>query len=210
MTLLEIIIAMTIGTFLLGAISAAVIAAFDVTGVATASLTQTNDRQLVQIWFPRDVQSAQKATKTAGATCAIAQPGGPPAGTKAVVRLEGNGERFTTTRGVTTVKTTFYEVDYVLEAKSATSGGERLVRYFCYTPSSTSLSCTASGSKCTTHETVSYDLTLTPAKAATASVSGAHLTTVKLTITERPTTTTRVHSRRLGKTAYSISGWERS
>lgn len=180
-TLVELVVAMIISSFILGGIVAAFVAGFNVTGVASTRLSQTDDRQLVEVWLPRDVQSAQTATTNAPAACAIANFG-LPAGTEAVLVLVGKGATVTPQVGGP-ASTAFdtYEVDYVLQAATATSGGQRLVRYYCDTP-------TCGGTTLTQSMTVSYGLSTGANAAAPAVVNkmiGSTVTTsVSLTLTD--------------------------
>lgn len=61
-TLLEVIIVVAILALIIGPITASVMVGFNAVSASSASLNQAADRQLVQLYLPRDVQSATSAT----------------------------------------------------------------------------------------------------------------------------------------------------
>jgi prepilin-type N-terminal cleavage/methylation domain-containing protein len=194
-TLIELLIAMFIVVLVMTAVASAFIAGFDVIGVSQTRLTQTDDRQLVEIWLPQDVQSSQTAAATATATCGHDQTAGIAT---AVLVLSGSGEKVTTPTGSPAIITkNAFEADYVLVHQTTSRGGWRLVRYFCATTGSATKTwtCAKAGTTCT-HQTLSYALYA----AATGAVATYTKTKGKVSLTLKDTQ---------GNT-FSVSGQERT
>ncbi|HUY64634.1 MAG TPA: type II secretion system protein [Acidimicrobiales bacterium] len=121
-TLVEMVMAMTLSGILLAAIVSAIVVGVDDTGQAAKQLAQSDDRQLVQIWLPRDATSAQNSSNGTS-SCAQALP----SGSQVVLVLTGSGVTVTTTaQGPAQVATYPYEADYVLVPSS-----HQLLRYYC-------------------------------------------------------------------------------
>ncbi|HZU78663.1 MAG TPA: hypothetical protein VE991_02000 [Acidimicrobiales bacterium] len=147
-TLVEVVVALVLVMLIMGPIVAAIIVGLNTTGAASTRLSQSDDRQLLEIWLPRDVAGTQHllpGTTTPGATanvalsasnCAVTQ-GAQPAGTTAALVLQGNGVTVTTNNGLTSTSTYLYEADYVLVSSGSS---KRLVRYYCNPSTSTSMS----------------------------------------------------------------------
>src|SRR5579871_1908337 len=74
-TLIELVVAMFVVVLVMSAVVSAFIAGSDVLGVSSTRLAQADDRQLIEIWLPQDVQSAQTVTvkKTILGMCVKAQ-----------------------------------------------------------------------------------------------------------------------------------------
>lgn len=180
-SLVELLIAMAISTIVLAAIAAAFVAGINVTGTSSTRMAQADDRQLVEIWFPRDVQSAQTAKDitNSGATppdtCARTPTLGGPA--TALLVLRGMGEAVVPeSGGPNEVVPNRYEADYVLSAPNA-SNVRSLVRYFCLWSSGAASPTTKS------KMTVSYDLNAGPSAASVKITSAAGTpTTVSMTL----------------------------
>ncbi|MHB8437963.1 MAG: PulJ/GspJ family protein [Acidimicrobiales bacterium] len=162
-TLIELLIAMSISGLIMTAIVAAVVVGVNDTGVASSQLSQSDDRQLLQIWLPRDALSAQNTTNNVGqSTCAQ----GMPSGSTVVLVLNGSGVTLTTTAqgGPANVASYAYESDYVFVPIT-----HHLLRYYC-----------PAGGTSTTGMPVGFALNAVSATIATAS----GVTTVTMTATD--------------------------
>lgn len=196
-TLIELLVAMIVGGIVLAAVAAGFVVALQVTGISSTRLSQSDDRQLIEVWLPRDVQSAQMASKNAPANCELLQNANAPQRT-AVLVLSGQGQSITIKTGApNTVSTDVYESDYILTTRRSNTVGRKLTRYYCYTPSSKTMSCSASGAVCT-HEVVSYDISSKEATPVAVRLPTVSPGIVTLTLTDSSGDT------------YSVSGLERS
>jgi type II secretory pathway pseudopilin PulG len=231
-TLIEILVAMIVATLLVSAVAAAIVAAVETTGSVSARLSQTNDRQLVEIYLPRDTASAQVAqdSVTNGgtqppATCAKDQ--GVLGTPTAVLVLKGTSEIFTTTQGGPKITYDSYEADYVVANKIASEKtpeltsslkskthvyGKRLVRYYCSTPHAytstnpnrTFLTCSVMGAACS-NQVISFDLWSLETGAVQPVIA-----TIKGTTTHAYRTIITLTLTDSTKNQYSMTGVERS
>ena len=159
-TLVEMLIVITVVSIITVPLTAAVIITLRTTGAASLRLTQSHDRQLLEVYFPRDVASATSTPQVdVNGTCA---------GKTSKVVLKWTGVPAVSGVPATTVQQN-YEADYVVE-------GANLVRYLCQGGAKSSFAVAYALSSTTPPSAVvsgkSVTLTVTDSSGASYSVAG--------------------------------------
>lgn len=143
-TLIEVLIVLLLLSILMGALAGAAIVSLKAVAGSSTRLSTSHDRQLVDVYLPRDLSSARTAVSGANVTTWNCAPhsGGSPTPTLVLGWL---GMPTTTTTSPTPLGsaelTAQFEVDYVPVAQPAsigvlpnTTSTYRLVRYYCTRP----------------------------------------------------------------------------
>lgn len=160
-TLIEMLAALTILGLIFVPLTGAVIIALKTTGTSSLRLTQSHDRQLVEVYFPRDASSSTSSPQVnATGACFTTGP--------SVVVLKWMGVPEISGVPATTLQLN-YEADYV------TQGGQ-LVRWYCQGATKTSLTTayalSSSSPPTATISGKSITLTLTDSSGVAYSVTG--------------------------------------
>lgn len=122
-TLIELLAVITIMGIITVPVTASVIITLRTTGSVSQRMTQSHDRQLLEVYFPRDITSStQNAQANVSGNCS---------GATSLVVLKWTGVPSVAGVPATTIQQT-YEVDYVLQ-------GNTIVRYLCQGGSKSSL-----------------------------------------------------------------------
>ena len=145
-TLIEVLIVMLLLSILMGALAGAAIVSLKAVAGSSTRLSTSHDRQLVDVYLPRDLSSARTAVSGTNVgvgtwNCAPRGAGSPTP----VLVLGWLGMPTTTTTSPTPLGsaelTAQFEVDYVAVAQPAsigvlpdTASTYRLVRYYCTKP----------------------------------------------------------------------------
>ena len=190
-TLIEVTVTVLIILIIIGPITAAFIVGFDTVNAAANRLSGSDDRQLVQLYFPSDVESSSVASVPPMATSCTVPVGGTLVLALAWNVINVSGTPPTTTTSLANPNT---EADYVLFTSPGTPlpgqpQTQRLVRYL-YSPASNHGSCTLGST-----QIVAFGLTMDaanpPCSAATVitcatvtPVTGSTRNQVSLTLTD--------------------------
>lgn len=128
-TLVEVLIAMLLLSILMSALAGAVISSLKATAGTSTRLSTSHDRQLVQVYLPRDLSSASGALSGAFVTSWHCAPPAPAATPALVLTWKGMPPTsFSPTPLGSAALTATFEADYV----AASTPSPRLLRYYCY------------------------------------------------------------------------------
>ena len=140
-TLIEVLVSMLILTIIMGALAAAIITSYNATASSFTRINNSHDRQLVEVYLPGDLLSANSATVATVTQLQASPPGGltgfcPDSKVAAnspitVLQLSWQGSPSQTT-STTALSVEYYTVDYTLiTVGSGSLVSHQLVRFAC-------------------------------------------------------------------------------